>query len=131
MRASVEAITLADARSEVERACGLLCAPSPGALDRCAAHLQAAVAKLEADNLRPPSPPGGLSWAFLPSAHSDPVRREALSLRSAVCRAGRLLRSAADYHETWRRTAGALCAGYTGRGEAGAALGPTRLSLRG
>jgi len=112
---------LADARARVQQACEWLLAPSPAALDRCAAALAPAILRLREYRVRIE-----VRYKASPGA-----REEALRLRAAIRRAGALLQSAGDYHAGWREVLGALCAGYTASGAAADAARPGRLSLRG
>jgi hypothetical protein len=113
---------LAEIRAEVQRACDLLRAPSPAAVDCCAVTIGSAISGLG-------------EWRKRFQGHDRTANRlaleEALRLRSAVRRAGRLLESAAGYHAGWRQTLGSLCAGYTASGAPAAAAQPGRLCLRG
>jgi hypothetical protein len=122
MRNSQEVNTLEQIRAKVERACDLLRAPSPAAVDGCAVELGSALLRLG-------------EWKALLQAHPETSNRlmldEALRLRTTVRRAARLLRTASNYHDKWRQTLGALCAGYTVSGAPAAAARPGRLCLRG
>jgi hypothetical protein len=114
--------TLADVRAEVQRACDLLCAPSPAAVDRCTVAIGSAISLLG-------------EWRKRFQGH-DPITNrmtveEALRLRATVQRVSRLLEAAAAYHAGWRQALGSLCAGYTASGGAAAAARPGRLCLRG
>jgi hypothetical protein len=112
---------LAAARKETERACDLLLAPSPEALDRCASLLQAAVAQVTASKAALASP-----------AQREPgATAEGRRLQAAVRRARRLLEAAAEYHQNWARRIGTMSAGYDGRGEPAAVERGRRLIIRG
>jgi hypothetical protein len=112
---------LAAARKELERACDLLLAPSPEALDRCADLLQAAVAQVTASQA-----------AIATPAEREPgAAAEGRRLQSAVRRARRLLDAAAEYHQNWARRMGTLSAGYDSRGEPAAVERGRRLIVRG
>jgi tRNA U34 5-methylaminomethyl-2-thiouridine-forming methyltransferase MnmC len=112
--------TLQAACSDVRRASQLLCSPSPAQLDRCAALLRAAVARLE-------------EWRALPGARNGAARalQEAFRLRAAILHAGGLLESAARYHAGWSRLIGAMSAGYAPGGAPAAVARPARLCLHG
>ena len=131
MGAPVEALTLAEARSAIDRTCRLLCSPSATALEECATLMREAIAGLESLNFKTPELPGPIGASNERAIPSGAARREAVLLRSGVELAGSLLCSAVDYYDGWRRVAGTLCAGYTDRGQAGATLRPPRLYLRG
>jgi hypothetical protein len=113
---------LAAVRAEVQRACDLLRAPSPAAVDRCTVALGLAVSLLG-------------EWRKGFQGHDHTANRlaleEALRLRATVRRASRLLETAAEYHVRWRQALGSLCAGYTASGAPAAAARPGRLFLRG
>ena len=101
------------ARLQVERACALLGAPSPAALDRSAALLESAASLLA-----------------LPGAVSGGGRLEdALRLRAAIHCAGALLLSAGAYHSGWSRLMASICGGYTPDGKPAEAARSGRLSL--
>ncbi len=106
--------------SDVRQASRLLCSPSPAQLDRCAALLQAAVARLK-------------ERRGLPDAQRGAARplAEALRLRTAIRRAGALLESAANYHAAWRRLIDAMSGGYAPGGAPAVVVRPARLCLRG
>ncbi|HUI77679.1 MAG TPA: hypothetical protein VLY24_07170 [Bryobacteraceae bacterium] len=112
---------LADAREKLDRACELLLAPSPEALDRCAPLLEAAIHRLAACRSIIAAPP-----------RTDPgAPEEGRRLRMAVRKTRRLLESAAAYHHNWLRRAGTMSAGYDNRGEPAAIPHGRRLILRG
>ena len=113
---------LAAARTEVERACHLLLSPTPEQLDQSARRLSDAVAAVTAcrEAARGSSQPPGPS-----------VAAEARSLQQSIGRARRLLEAAAAFHANWVQYLGALCAGYTDRGEAAAVERASRLCARG
>jgi hypothetical protein len=114
--------TLAEVRAEVQRACDLLCAPSPAAVDHCTVVIGSAISLLG-------------EWRRRFQGHDRTANRvtleEALRLKATVRRVGRLLEAAAAYHAGWRHALGSLCAGYTASGAAAAAGRPARLCLRG
>lgn len=106
---------LAAVGAELERACGLLTSPAPANLDACARILEDASIALAA------IPPHD-------AAQSPDVARE---LAHSVRKATALLRHAADFHESWRRVLGAMCAGYQPDGAAAPASPRTSLCLEG
>jgi hypothetical protein len=120
MREADDIGTLAGVRARVQQACEWLLAPTPAVLDRCAAALSAAISELR-----------GCRSQIEDDKASPRLREEARRLKAALRRVGALLQSAADYHAGWRRTLGALCAGYTASGAAADAAPPGRLCLRG
>lgn len=112
---------LAAAREKLDRACDLLLAPSPAALDQCALLLEAAVTTVAACQAVIAAP-----------AQTEPgASAEARRLQAAVRRARCLLESAAEYHQNWARRMGTMSAGYDGRGEPAAIDRGRRLILRG
>lgn len=105
---------------QVERACALLLAPTPDALDGCSGVFEAAAHQLRA--LRP----------ALDGAGGDPeMLVEAWRLQRNVRRAGALLANAAAYHTRWTHLLGVKTAGYRPGGEAAETPRSGRLSLRG
>ena len=116
----VAAQELRESSAQVERACALLLAPAPEALDGCSGILEAAAEQLQA--LRP----------ALQDARGDPeTLAEAWRLQRNVRRAGILLANASAYHARWNELLGVKTAGY--RPDGGAAESPRtgRLCLRG
>ena len=111
---------LVAARSEVKRACDLLVAPSPQALDTCQTALQRAVVELT--NL----PSHGAELLADAGARSA-----AHGLRAEVLRAARLLGSLSSFYQGWERILGALSAGYTANGDPAPVARPGRLCCRG
>ena len=106
--------------AEVERACALLLAPTPDALDGCSGILEAATHRLQA--LRP----------ALHEAHGDPeVLAEAWSLQRNVRRAGVLLANASAYHARWSELLGVKTAGYRYGGQSAETPRTSRLCVRG
>src|SRR5436305_88911 len=93
--------------SEVERACALLTAPAPAALDDCSGILEAAAQQLQ---------------AFYPALHAargDPESlAEAWQLHRNVRRAGVLLANASAYHARWSELLAVKTAGYQPGGRA-------------
>ena len=112
---------LTAARAEVDRAGHLLLAPTPEQLDQSTRVLAAAVAAITAcrDAAR-------RSPTSIPS-----VAEEARRLQRSILHARRLLDAAAAFHADWVQFLGALCAGYTDRGEAAAIERGSRLCARG
>src|SRR3954449_12321818 len=111
---------LRESSAQVERACALLIAPAPEALDGCSGVLEAAVQQLQ--SFRP----------ALHDARGDPeTLAEAWRLQRNLRRAGVLLTNASAYHTGWNELVGVQTAGY--RPDGGAAESPRagRLCLRG
>jgi hypothetical protein len=84
---------LAAVRADVNRACALLVAASPDALDACAAALTAATTRLR-DGVAPAA------------------KEQATGLRRDIRRARTLLEAAAAFYGNWSRRLGALTGGY-------------------
>jgi hypothetical protein len=106
--------------AEVERACALLMAPAPEALDDCSGVLEAAAEQLRA--LRP----------ALHDSRGDPeALAEAWRLQRNVRRAGVLLANASAYHARWNELLGVKTAGYRFGGGAAESPRAGRLCLRG
>src|SRR3954470_24776649 len=111
---------LRDSNAQVERACALLMAPAPEALDDCSGVLEAAAQQLQA--LRP----------ALHDARGDPeTLAEAWRLQRNVRRAGVLLANASAYHTRWNELVGVQTAGYRPGGGAAESPRTGRVSLRG
>jgi hypothetical protein len=111
---------LRSSSDEVERACALLAAPTPDALDGCSGLLEAAAHGLAA--LGP----------ALHGARGDPeMLVEAWRLQRNVRRAGVLLANASAYHTRWNELLGVKTAGYRPGGEAAETPRTGRLCLRG
>ena len=111
---------LAAASAEIDRACQILLDPTSRHLDQSSAVLGAVVAEVTAcrDAIRAARPrPAG--------------RDQALRLAQSVRRARVLLEGAARFHADWIRCLGALCAGYTDRGEPSVVSHPPRVWARG
>jgi len=115
---------LAAARAHVESACQLLLSPTPDKLDGCAQGLAAAVVEVQAC-FPDASPAGG------DRVSGEAARAEAERLRQSIGRACQLLDHAAAFHSNWIRWLGALCAGYTQRGEPARLEHGPRLVTRG
>jgi hypothetical protein len=110
---------LVAAHSEVKRACDLLIASSPEALDRCQGALQQAVSDLAA--FRKENTEVAASGA----------RPVALELRREIMRAARLLQSLAGFYQGWESILGAMTAGYTASGDAAPVARQGRFCCRG
>jgi hypothetical protein len=120
MEAAHGAERLATAQSEVRRACRLLTAPTPEALDNCQEALASAVNALrEFRCFSQEVPPG------------PATRPLALTLKAEVLRAGRLLESLATFYKGWERILGSMSGGYTSNGAPAAVTRPGRLCCRG
>jgi hypothetical protein len=120
MEAARGAERLATARSEVHRACELLIASSPDALNDCSEALQRAAAILRefrADIREYPQGPD--------------ARPLALQLKSDVLRAGRLMERLAVFYRGWERILGAMSGGYTSNGAPAAVDRQGRICCRG
>jgi hypothetical protein len=120
MPAAPSPTPLVAVRAEVRRACDLLVAASPEALDRCQEALQRAVSGLtdfRSQCLRAPDDAG--------------VRSTAGGLRSEVRRAARLLESLAGFYHGWERILGAMSGGYTADGAPATVVRHGRLYCRG
>jgi hypothetical protein len=114
---------LREAREELGRACHILAAPTPAALEGTEQALGKAAVLLAC--ARDAAAREG------PAPRDGEVRRQAAAVREAVLMAGRMLEGARAYHSRWMEIAGSLTAGYTATGEAAAAPRPGRLCLRG
>lgn len=100
-----------EAQREIDAACVLLIDPTPENLDRCTALLRRAVSSLS--NSPPPGQQAGL-------------------LRASVQRVGRLLESAAAYHQHWFRILRSMTSGcYTADGGMTSLPAPGRVSMEG
>ncbi len=111
---------LAAARAEVDAACQILLSPTPEELDQCAARLAAALAHVT-----------DCRTAAQSDVSAEQPRREAHRLGRSLRRAHRLLEAAAAFHNGWVRCLGAMCAGYTNRGEPAAVERGGRILVRG
>ena len=120
MSAAHAAERLVAARSDVKRACDLLVAASPEALDGCQDALQQAVSEL---------------IDFRSKRHeirSDPsARSTACGLRAEVLRAARLLQSLSSFYHGWNKILGSMSAGYTANGDPAPVTRHGRLCCRG
>lgn len=120
MTAARDAERLATARSEVNRACNLLIAPTPEALNTCQDALQRAIAALTESR----SPSHGFQAG-------PAVEPEARALRAEVRRAGWLLQNLADFYRGWERILGTMSGGYTANGAPAPVARLGRLCCRG
>jgi hypothetical protein len=111
---------LRSSSEQVERACALLLAPSPDALDGCSGVFETAARQLTA--LRP---------ALHGAGGDAETLVEAWRLQRNVRRAGALLANASAYHARWNHLLGVKTAGYRPGGEPAEAPRSGRLSLRG
>ena len=111
---------LRSSTAEVDRVCGLLAAPNPEALDGCSAVLAAAAHRIEA-----------LQPCLLSLAGDAEALAEAGRLRWAVCRAGKLVANAADYHRQWQDLVAVRTAGYGPGGRPGEPPRTGSLCMRG
>ena len=108
------------ARSEVNRACDLLIAPTPEALNSCQDALARAVSELT--KFRSSCQEGSAG------SNAKPLARE---LRAEILRAGRLLQSLAGFYRGWERILGAMSGGYTADGDPAPVARIGRLCCRG
>lgn len=111
---------LVAARSEVNRACDLLIAPTPEALSSCQDALTRAVSELTGFRSSGQEVPAG----------SD-VKSMACDLRAEILRASRLLQSLAGFYRGWERILGAMSGGYTSGGDPAPVARIGRLCCRG
>jgi hypothetical protein len=111
---------LRSSTGEVDRACGLLAAADPEALDGCSAVLAAAARGIEA--LQPD----------LRGLAADPeALAEAWRLQRSVRCAGTLLANAAAYHREWQGLVAVRTAGYGPGGRPGEPPRTGSLCVRG
>jgi hypothetical protein len=108
------------ARSEMQRACDLLIAPTPEAMDSCQNALQAALSELVEFRSK-----------IREISAGEATQRLAHGLRSEVQRAARLLQNLAGFYRGWERILGAMTAGYTASGEPAPVTRLGRLNCRG
>jgi len=120
MSAATVAERLLAARSEVRRACDLLIAPTPEALNGCQDALERAISQLA--DLRP-------QCRDLPAGAG--ARSTACALRTEVQRAARLLQSLARFYNGWERILGTMSGGYTASGDPAPVARIGRLCCRG
>jgi len=120
MSAAPGAERLAAARSEMNRACNLLIAPTPEALNTCRDSLERAVSALtEFRSL----------CADFPA--DSGAKSLACALRAEVLRARGLLQSLASFYRGWERILGTMSAGYTAGGDPAPVARVGRLCCRG
>ena len=120
MDAARGAERLATARSEVHRACELLIASSPEALNNCQEALERAVNALKEFR--------SFSQEVPPEPGTRPL---ALTLKKEVLRARRLIESLAAFYKGWERILGTMSGGYTTNGAPAAVTRQGRLCCRG
>jgi len=111
---------LVAAQSEVNRACNLLIAPNPEALNRCQDALAQAVSALtefRSQCLEVPAGSGAKSMVC--------------ALRAEILRANRLLQSLAGFFRGWERILGTMSGGYTACGDPAPVARVGRLCCRG
>jgi hypothetical protein len=118
MDAAPGAQQLVIARSEVHRACDLLIASTPEALQDSQTALERAVAALQEFRRGAAAPASGATSL-------------ARALRAEVFRAGRLLESLASFYQGWNRILGAMSGGYTASGAPAAVSRQGRICCRG
>jgi hypothetical protein len=106
MTAAPGAEQLAIARAEVNRACGLLIAPTPEALQNCQQALTSAVSALTEFREQCRQTPTATSASLATRA-----------LRNEIHRAGRLLQNLANFYRGWERILGTMSGGYTANGD--------------
>lgn len=111
---------LVAARSEVVRACELLIASTPEALNRCQEALERAVSEL-----------AGFRSQRLEAPCASEARAMAYALRTEVLRARRLLQSLAGFYQGWERVLGTLSGGYIASGDPAPVARLGRLYCRG
>jgi len=108
------------ARQQLDTASALLLRPSPEALDRSSALLEATGCRLR--ELQP---------LLSQQTGNAVVLEEARRLRRSFQRTARLLGSAADFHCRWLQVRGALSGGYTKSGESAPLVHRNRICLHG
>ena len=111
---------LVKARSEVVRACDLLIAPTPEALQSSQEALRSAVSALT-----------GLGPGTLETPVEPDTIAAARGLRADVLRAGRLWQNLASFYRGWERVLGTMSGGYTASGQPAPVSRSGRLSYRG
>jgi hypothetical protein len=111
---------LAAARSEVNRACDLLIAPTPEALNTCQESLERAISALKEFRSQCGDVPA-----------DSGVKSIARALQAEVLRAGGLLQSLASFYRGWERILGTMSAGYTAAGDPAPVARVGRLCCRG
>ena len=108
------------AHSAMKRACDLLIAPTPQALDGCQAALERAVSSLRQWRSQ--------DFGETPDAS---LRAAAHEMRSEVRRATRLLEGLDTFYSGWNRVLGTLSGGYTAGGDPAPVERHGRLCWRG
>jgi hypothetical protein len=109
---------LAIARSDVHRACDLLIASTPEALNDCQNALARAVSVLHDFRRNEISPSPGLTTI-------------ARALKAEVVRARQLLENLSSFYKGWERILGAMSGGYTSSGAPAAVDRQGRFCCRG
>ena len=104
----------------MQRACDLLIAPTPEAMDSCQNALQRALSELTEFRSRIKEISAG-----------EATQRLACGLRTEVLRAARLLQNLAGFYRGWERILGTMTAGYTASGEPAPVTRLGRLNCRG
>ena len=120
MAAAPGAERLATARSDVSRACDLLIAPTPQALDSCQDALRRAVAAMAEFRTQHRDVPIALDAA--------PIVR---GLQAEIRRAKQLLQNLASFYHGWERILGTMSGGYTSSGDPAPVERRGRLCCRG
>ena len=111
---------LAAARAEVDRACNLLIASTPEALNDCQNALERAVAALEEFR------------SYCQEVPPDPGAKSlAQALRRDLARPRRLLENLAAFYRGWERILGTMSGGYTANGAPAAVARQGRFCCRG
>ena len=114
------AVSLAQARSQLESVLLMLLRPSPAVLENCEDLLSSAARNLEAS--RP-------AWAA--AGRGRLAAEEARRLRRIFEHVRRLLDNAADFFARWQGIRAAMTAGYQADGAPGHLRGPSRIFLAG
>lgn len=120
MAAAHAADRLVAVHSEVKRACDLLVAASPEALESSLESLQRAVFEMSDLQIQ--------VQRTLQNADARPL---AYALRAEIMRASRLLQSLASFYSGWERILGTMSAGYTACGNPAPVARHGRLCCRG
>jgi hypothetical protein len=120
MSTAASAERLVAARSEVKRACDLLIATTPEALNRCQEALAQAVYELREFRSQCGESPG-----------DSTALSTAAALRGELRRANRLLQNLASFYRGWERILGTMSAGYTSGGDPAPVARTGRLCCRG
>lgn len=120
MLATHVAERLARVRSQIDQVFRMLIQPSPEVLGHCETLLGVALEDFESS--RP-------LWAV--ARGDQKALAEARRVRAALGRAGRLLKTAAVFHDRWRRLLATQSGGYTPHGAPVELRGQGRISLQG